>query len=792
VPSLLVSRPRSSTVAVVASLCTVGLAATVVSYFLSGRSQNWTINAAWLMLAIAVVVACASGRRRAAPSARGAWTLLLAGAACWAFGEALWVLWTFIPAPTSPTVADFAWYAFAVLTGLGLYRLGRGAGADRRLARIETAPLAAAVCALVAALVWTRLADSSVSAPGKASALAYPVVYVSAALAVLQSVTSGALRLRGNPGAAALVAGFVLEAAGFILWCPALLDGTYVAGTHPADLAWSVGLACMALGACFAAPAGEPATQQRRLGGVLPGLVLLALFAVQLIVILSGASLVPRLILACAVAVVGASLLARGSMLHREQARLLERERRANADAEAARKELDGFFSLSIGLLGVADLEGHFLRLNPAWSEILGWSLDELLAHPFLHFVHPDDIDATLSVMSSLQDGADTLDFVNRYRCKDGSYRWLAWKSRPDVEAGITYATAHDVTDLRLLSAELIEARDQALEASRLKSEFLAMMSHEIRTPLNGVIGMANLLAGTELDEEQRGYSDTVGSSGEALLTIINDILDFSKIEAGQLELDPIDFELRAVVEEVGEQFAGRAHDKGLELALDVGDDLPRCVHGDPNRLRQILTNLVGNAVKFTAAGEVVVSVHGQRSAQGDVRMRFEVRDTGVGIDPGGLPRLFESFTQADSSTTRRYGGSGLGLAISQRLAERMGGEIGASSEPGVGSTFWFTVQVGGAHDRVPASPRRDLAGVRVLVVDDNATNREILEHQLRSSRMRRRPPRTARPRCAACAPPRAAARRTSSCCSTSTCPGWTASSSRGRSAGIPSSPACR
>jgi PAS domain S-box-containing protein len=731
-----VSRPARYVTVVVAALCAVGMSATVAAYFLTGRMQGWTINGAWMTLAVAGVVALAAARVRALPSARLAWTLLLVGAVCWAFGQGLWVLWLFVPAPTTPNLADFGWFAFAGFTGLGLYRLGSGSRTGRWVTPAEVAPLVAAVCALVAALVWTKLVDSPITTAEKASALAYPVLYVSSALAVLQSVTTGSLRLRGNPGLVAIVAGFVLEAVGFIFWCPALLDGSYVAGRYPSDGIWSVGLASMAIGACFAGPVSAPATQLRRFAGVLPGLTLVGLVAVQLRLILGGSAMLPRLVLAGAVALVGASLLVRGSMLNRAQSRLLERERQANADALAARKELDGFFTLSIGLFGVSDLDGHFRRLSPAWSETLGWTLGELLASPFLDFVHPDDIDATLNEMTKLEGGADTLSFENRYRCKDGSYRWLAWKCRPDVGAGVIYAAAHDVTNLRLVSSELVVARDQALEASRQKSEFLAMMSHEIRTPLNGVIGMTNLLAETELNPEQRSYAQTVTSSGEALLTIINDILDFSKIEAGQIELDLIDFDVRETVEAVGEQFAARAHEKELEVVLGLANDVPQLVHGDPTRVRQILTNLMANAVKFTPAGEIVVSVRSETDKRGQAQLRFEVRDTGIGIDPEALPRLFESFTQADSSTTRRYGGSGLGLAICERLAERMGGEIGATSQPGEGSTFWFTVRLTDARDPLATELRWDLADVRVLVVDDNATNGEILEHQLRSSRM--------------------------------------------------------
>ncbi len=740
----------------VALLCIAGLSATVVAYFLTGRVQGWVVNGGWMALATACVIALAA-RRHAASVARPAWTLLLIGAACWAFGQALWVLWLFVDAPATPNLADLGWYAFAGFTAAGLYRMGGEPRSGRSAMAVEIVPLAAAVCALVAALVWTKLVASPLSTAEKGSALAYPVLYVTSALAVLQFVTSGRLRVRGNPGAIAIVAGFVLEAVGFIFWCPALLDGTYVAGRHPSDLVWSLGLAAMALGTCFVRRVTAPAPEQGRFAGVLPGLTLVGLVVVQFELVVDGSEVVPRLTIAAGVALVGASLLVRAALLNREQVRLLERERRLRAEADAARKEFDGFFTVSIALLAVADLEGRFRRLNPAWTEMLGWPLEELLERPFLDFVHPEDVDATLAEMQALDGGADTLDFENRYRCRDGSYRWLAWRARPDPEAGVVYATAHDVTHLRLMSSELVVARDQALEASRQKSQFLAMMSHEIRTPLNGVIGMTNLLADTGLDAEQRGYADTVTASGEALLTIINDILDFSKIEAGRIELDLIDFDVRETAEAVGELFGARAHEKGLELVVDVGGDLPPCVHGDPTRVRQVLTNLIANAVKFTATGEIVLSVRSEPGEGGEAQVRFEVRDTGIGIAPDALPRLFESFTQADSSTTRRFGGSGLGLAICKRLTERMGGEIGAASQPGAGSTFWFTLLLSEAREPAPTEALHDLSDVRILVVDDNATNREILEHQLRSARMR---PETAEDGASALRRMRAASRR--------------------------------
>ncbi len=276
-------------------------------------------------------------------------------------------------------------------------------------------------------------------------------------------------------------------------------------------------------------------------------------------------------------------------------------------------------------------------------------------------------------------------------------------------------------------------ARDSALEASRYKSEFLANMSHEIRTPIHGVMGMTDLLLETRLDPQQKDFAAGIQSSADMLLALINDILDFSKIEAGRMELETIDFDLHHLLEEVVTLLAGRAQEKGLELALFIAPEVPRFLRGDPIRIRQVLTNLAGNAVKFTEQGEVLLHAS-LDSSRGEKRgVRFSVQDTGIGIPAGRQKDLFQAFTQGDGSTSRRFGGTGLGLAISRRLVEMMGGEIEVESRPGQGSTFFFTLKLEASRKTHAEPPRawNALDSLHVLVVDDNETNRKILRHQL-------------------------------------------------------------
>jgi PAS domain S-box-containing protein len=351
-----------------------------------------------------------------------------------------------------------------------------------------------------------------------------------------------------------------------------------------------------------------------------------------------------------------------------------------------------------------------------------------------------------------LRTGVPVVDLEERETRLDGRETWASTTKLPrrDGDGTIvgTFGISRDITARKQAEAELAETNRRleaaiaratemtlrAETANAAKSDFLANMSHEIRTPMNGVIGMIGLLLDTELDEDQRHYAETVRASGESLLDLLNDILDFSKIEAGGVELEMLDFDLRALLDDFAAMPAMRAHEKGLEFICAASPDVPANLVGDPGRLRQVLLNLAGNAMKFTHEGEISVRASLVTETDVDVVVRFSVKDTGIGIAAEKQARMFEKFTQADASTTRRYGGTGLGLTISKRLVELMGGEIGLNSAEGQGSEFWFTVCLAKqAESDRPVLPAAELRGARILVVDDNATNREVLTVQLRA-----------------------------------------------------------
>lgn len=426
----------------------------------------------------------------------------------------------------------------------------------------------------------------------------------------------------------------------------------------------------------------------------------------------------------------------------RELADLLIEKRHAHSETKKRLSLLSGALTKIYDSTYITDLDHKVLFVNEAFCNTFGFSQDDILGENISILWRSK---ATfLEVHATLKENPE-LGWIGECRLKRFNEKdfpvslSISMVKTEEIEGRYIVGVARDITVQKEVENELLSAKEIAESANRAKSEFLATMSHEIRTPMNGVIGMNRLLLETELSKEQREYGLAVHNSAEALLDLINDILDFSKIEAGKLSLEMIDFNFQEMVESTTDLLTHNAEAKGLELMIDVDNRIPDFLCGDPSRIRQILINYIGNAIKFTEKGEIVVRVEmlETNDAPGaEFLVKFSVKDTGIGIPEHQQGLIFNSFTQADTSTTRKYGGTGLGLAISQKLAELMGGEVGLNSVPGKGSTFWFTSRLGTVQTPSSASelPNMDLEGLRnlkVLIVDDNRTNHIILSRML-------------------------------------------------------------
>jgi two-component system sensor histidine kinase/response regulator len=687
-----------------------------------------------LAAVLGAVWGCWTAARRGGPAARG-WAVLCGATVVWAAGHSVWTAYGLFRAHAYPfpSLADLGFIGYCLPAAAGLLLFPRSS--LRRASRIREFLDVCVIAGSVLFVSWATVLGPLFNAQGSGFAhlvgLGYPVADVIVASIVL------ALGTRVAPGQRRswllLGSGLVVLTVTDSVYASMTLDGK--TGTTGTLLVFGWIGAFLLIAAATQVRNDQAEVGEHQHFTVLQELIpVLPVGAAVIVAATRRLSPDDPFLIGIGAVVLGLAAI-------QQVVNAVDKVRLANhleatialrtAQLTSADSRFRALVQSSDDAIFTKTAEGVITSWNPAAERLFGYTAEEIVGQSVDAIVPIGVRDEELEIRHVAMTGNA---FRHSYETdrihKDGTIVPIAMTVSPlsvgEVVEGVS-VIARDMTGIRERERELAEARTTADQASRAKTDFLATMSHEIRTPMNGVIGLIGLLLSTPLDETQRRYANGVRGAGEALLGIVDDILDFSKLEAGKVELEHVDFDPRELVEEVGVLLAGAAASKNLELIAYCDPAVPQALSGDAGRLRQILINLTANAVKFTSAGEVVVRVTARFAPNArpddDAMVVFEVKDTGMGISPEAQSRLFKAFSQADASTTRRFGGTGLGLAICKRLVDAMGGDIGVSSEPDVGSTFRVSLWL-------PIHPGM-LKGLRVLVVDDNDTNRFILAQQL-------------------------------------------------------------
>jgi PAS domain S-box-containing protein len=651
----------------------VFLAAGAIAFAVFGAAAHpWAVDASWTTAALFAMLGVAMARRRASGAERRAWSYVLAGTGFWLAGQLAWDVRLLTGGPLFPGPADTGWLAFPVLASIGLYRFVRLDAHARRLAQLETLPIMVAVATVLWALLQGSAEVSRLPLEAKLLALAYPMLYLTLPVVMLQALIAGRLPVRANPDLMLVLAGLAIEALAFILYAPVLLDQSYTTGDTPLDMLWTSGMLAVGAGGLMHRGRTTLPSPRRPRAGLVPALTFVAVLLTLVVVSIDGAGLAARLPLQLGLLVIGATLITRSALLER--------------DARRARATSERFFELSRDLLCTATIDGCFVEVNPAWRETLGYRSEELVGRRLIDFVHPGDVDETLELMGNVQrQEVDTEHIRHRLCAADGSHRWISWSTRADFETGLVYARGADFTERRAAADSLARANEDLERSNRELEQFAYVASHDLAEPLRSISGFSQFLAAEyedRLDDEGREYLEHIVAGTLRMRSLIDALLDYSRVGRNRPAAAPVPGE--DILDEVLASLDAAIGECGATVTREP---LPVVV-ADRGEIARVFQNLLSNALKF--AGDEPPRIHVAARPEGD-RVVFSVTDNGIGVEPEYAERVFGMFKRLHGRD--RYPGAGIGLTVSRRIVERHAGRMWVEPGPGGGSCFKFTLQ---------------------------------------------------------------------------------------------------